>query len=155
MKQIPLTKGKFAIVDDEDFPRVNKYKWCYDHEYARAYIGGGRQNPVYVYLHRLVLNCTPGQMIDHKNRNKLDCRKINLRTCSKSQNAVNSFLRKDNTSGFRGVSYHNLEHKYKAKIVVNQKVIHLGTFSDPIEAAMAFNKAAKSYRGEFAVLNQI
>lgn len=154
MKKIKLTQGKVALVDNEDFEEISKYKWYFDHGYARTSIGG-RKNKKNIYLHRMIMKCPEDRLIDHKNRNTLDCRRSNMRICNKSKNAVNSFLRKDNTSGFKGITWHERENKWKARVTVNQKRINLGTFITKEEAALAYNQAAQKYFGEFARLNTI
>ena len=104
-------------------------------------------------LHRLILD-TVGQ-IDHKNRDKLDCRKENLREALHANNAHNVELRSTNTSGYKGVCWNNNANKWQAQIRVNRKRLYLGLYKNIEDAVRSYNKAAEKYHGEFACLNQI
>ena len=149
MKTISLTQGKEAIVDDDDFERVSKYKWCYDGEgYATANVCGKQTR-----MHRFILNAQPGQHVDHANMAGLDNRKENIRICNNSQNHANIGLRSDNTTGYKGVSFIKRDNIFQAKIQVHGHHMNLGSFNNPKEAALAYNKAASLYFGEFARLN--
>ena len=152
MKHIKLTKGKLAIIDDEDFIKVNKIKWHFDGNYAA---NKGKNK---IYLHRFVLNAPLNMDVDHKDLNKLNCQKSNLRLTNQQGNGANRRLNKNNKSGYKGV-YFNNQKKYKkpwmAQIKVNYKPIHLGMFRTPQEAALVYNEAALKYFGEFARLNKI
>lgn len=142
MKKIPLTKGKYALVDDQDYKKVNELKWYFEHGYAR------HSNPV-LYMHRFILQAKKGQICDHKNGNKLDNRRVNLRFCSVSQNLMNAKRRKSNRSGYRGVSFDNTRHKWLAQIAVHKVNKHLGRFDSKKAAVIAYNMAAKQLFGEF------
>ena len=103
-------------------------------------------------MHRSVLNPGLGKQVDHINRNKLDNRFANLRICSPSQNNWNCGVkRKNNTSGFKGVSKY--KKKWVATIQANREHIHIGYFKNKVKAAKAYNQAALKYHGEFAGLN--
>lgn len=153
MKQIPLTQGKFALVDDEDFEWLNQWKWHYDVKgYAARHLSRKTSNHELVYMHRQIMNFPKNKMVDHKDRNGLNNRRENLRSCTKSQNAMNSKKEINNRSGYRGVvvdSYNTI----RAFIMVNKRHIPLGKFSSLIDAARARDIAAKKYHGEFASLN--
>lgn len=161
MKQIPLTKGKFAIVDDDDYDRLMGIgKWRVDaYGYAvktkRYRKENGKWSNTNIIMHRLIANAKSGQFVDHINLNKLDNRKSNLRLCSRTENNRNIGLPKNNTSGYKGVTFFRLRGKFMAQITVNRKNIYLGYFEDPKDAAKAYNEAALKYYGEFANLNQI
>lgn len=153
MKKIKLTRGKYAIVDDEDFEWLNQWKWyCSGYEYVvRSETGvksNLRQN---IFLHRILMNTPKGMETDHINGNKLDNRKSNLRICTRSQNEINKSLGINNTSGFKGVSWHKNRKKWQGKI---QKK-HLGYFDKKKNAIKTYNKTAKKLFGEFAYLNKI
>lgn len=154
MKTIPLSRGKFAIVDDEDYEWLMHWKWsCTAHNYAvRA--EGPKCKRKFIYMHREILKTQKG-IIDHVNNDKLDNRKINLRNCNKSENATNSPKPSNNTSGYKGVYWNKRASLWMASIKYKYKQIHLGYFKTSIEAARAYNDAAIKYHGEFAKLNRI
>lgn len=134
MKKIPLTKGKFTIVDDEDFEYLNQWKWKYHKDnYACRTITGGSL----VYMHRIVNKTPKGCLTDHINRNGLDNRRANLRIVTYSQNGFNTGIWKHNTSGIKGVCWDKQKNKWEARIMINQKTIHLGFYSDIKDAAKA------------------
>jgi hypothetical protein len=110
-----------------------------------------------VLVHRLIhvaMGLDPNLQTDHKNQNKLDCRRENLREATQTQNKANSRTYKNNTSGFKGVSFHKRQKKYNARLRINKEVVHLGCFLDPVDAAKAYDKAAVEYFGEFAFTNK-
>jgi hypothetical protein len=159
MAIIPLTQGKFAIVDNDEFERLNKYKWYFDrgNYYASRCFLDGNQRYVCT-MQRFILGLKKGdkRQVDHKNHDGLDNRKINLRICNKSQNQMNRKpLKNNNTSGFKGVHLSQKGKKWEARIGLNYKKIHLGYFENKISAAKAYNNAAKKYFGKFAYLNKL
>ena len=100
MKYIPLTQGKLAIVDDEDFEWLSQWKWHFNRKkYAARTINHSGK----LYMHQVILNTPKGMLSDHRNGNGLDNRRKNLRACNVQQNKANSRLPKNNTSGFKGV----------------------------------------------------
>jgi hypothetical protein len=150
---IPLTNGKKAKIDKEDYVKVSKYKWHNSLGYAQAYSKDTPYNPV--AMHRLIMNDPIGFSIDHINHNRLDNRKCNLRFCNMSQNIANSLLSKINTSGYKGVDWHKGSRQWRARITINGKRFDLGNFKSIKNAAEAYNKKAKKIFGEFALLNKI
>ena len=157
MKRIPLTQGKFALVDDDDYDRVMSHggKWyavqmghCW---YAMCRMPNSTKDGARALMHRVVLSGV--EFVDHANRNGLDNRKTNLRQADRSKNAQNSKIRWDNKSGFKGVCWHKRSKKYMAAIKVNKKIVHLGCFDDPIIAAKRYDEAALIHYGEFARVN--
>lgn len=154
-KSIPLTQGKFALVDNEDFEKVNKYKWCfqtrgyaYRHAPAEFYSRG-----CVLYMHRIIMNAPDGIEVDHINGDKLDNRRENLRFANRSQNSRNTPKRKNGTSGFKGVTFVKRLSKWKAQIEIDNRGKYLGVFLDKEDAARAYDEVAKMYFGEFAKLN--
>ena len=156
MNKIPLTQGQFAIVDDEDFVELSRYKW---HASKSGYSGGftaKRYIAKYkaIFMHRAIM-CPPDNMIiDHINHNTLDNRRVNLRICTHSQNHQN----RQQTRGkslYKGVQWVSRQKRFQASIRKNNKRTHLGYFADETEAAKAYNKAAKIAFGEFARLNYV
>lgn len=155
MKTIQLTKGAVALVDDEDYDELNKYKWHLHSEgYAVRTTGSGRTRERF-RMHRLIAK-TPEEMdTDHINGNRLDNRKENLRICTRAENLRNRFVGSNNASGYKGVAYHKFSKLYHATINMNKKQKSLGYFKTPKEAAKAYNDSATKYFGEFAKLNDV
>lgn len=159
MKRIPLTQGKFALVDDNDYERVNKHKWRARKDCRTWYaLTNVRENGKIktIYLHRFIFENPDSKIeIDHIDHNGLNCQKNNLRKCSRAQNAQNTQTRLNSASGYKGVRWHTIGKKWQARIRVNGKLKSLGLFSDPVEAAKAYNKAAIKQFGNFAYLNKV
>jgi len=129
--------------DFEDYERIKKYKWCINSNgYVVSYMKGK-----IIYLTKFLLNPLKGVQIDHKNRNKLDNRRRNLRLATHQQNQINKNLSKFNKSGYSGIF---ISHgKWVAQIKINKKTTHIGTFASKEEAVLArINKASEIY-GEF------
>ncbi len=150
-KKIPLTHGRFAIVDSCDYEYLMQWNWSLsDTGYA---IRSGRTR-----MHREVLKRAGHSdfpVCDHINHIKTDNRRGNLRPATKSQNRCNSKLRRDNTSGHKGVSWCKVMKKWCAYINKAGKRFRLGHFDDKLDAAKAYNKAALKLHGEFAKLNKV
>lgn len=146
MKQIKLTKGKSAIVDDEDFEYLNQWKW---HYLETGYAARHGDNKKYVLMHREIMKPESGMIVDHIDHNTLDNRRDNLRLCTRSQNLENSKIRCDNTSGHKGVSWNKRLRKWHAYIFKDRR-IHLGFFDSIDKAIDAYQRAETQYFGEFA-----
>ncbi len=150
VKTIPLTKGKFAIVDAEDYDFLMQWKWCFSRRYAASW--GGKENPQMMAMHR-VINKTPhGLYTDHINGNGLDNRKENLRTATPSQNLINSPA--SGISKYKGVSWHKRDKKWQVFIQKNGQRSFVGNYRNEELASLAYNAAAIKIHGEFARLNQ-
>lgn len=142
MAKIKLTKGKYAIVDDEDFDFLSQWKWKYHKDnYAVRTSTGSKQ----VYMHREVLKTPKGKLTDHINRNGLDNRRANLRLVSYSQNALNTGVPQNNTSGYKGVVWHKQKKLWQAQINISKRCIYLGSFKKLEDAVMARQLIEKSY----------
>ncbi len=158
-RRIPLTQGKYAIVDPEDYERINKHKWHVQRSgrifYAvRRAKGHERTKGQIVWMHHCIFQPPEGMCIDHINNNALDNRKANIRPATPAQNARNRRKMAAKTSSkYKGVSYHAGQRKWCAAIRVNGQYKYFGLFKNEIEAAKAYDKAAKKYHKEFAILN--
>lgn len=152
MKEIPLTQGMVAYVDDEVFWRISPHRWqAAKHRntfYAvRSICIDGRRTTI--RMHREIMMSFPGEMIDHVNRNGLDNRVQNLRVATAQQNAFNRKGQKNNVSGYKGVSFHEKSQKYYARITISGITKTLGYFDTPEEASKVYNQAANEYFGRF------
>lgn len=143
-KLIPLTKGKFALVDNDVFYKINKYPWSYRNGYAVNHKLGG--------MHRYIMNYPKGMVVDHINTETLDNRRINLRVCTHLENLWNSNKFKAK-SGLRGV--YKRGNKYEAIITHRRKTYRLGSFDTKEEAGKAYDRKAIELRGEFARVNYL
>lgn len=148
---ITLRSGHVLLVDEQDEELARAYSWHASHSrqtwYART--SSARKT---VYLHRLLLGATRGQIVDHCNGNGLDNRRDNLRFVTHTQNCQNR--RRKRTSvrvSYKGVSVS--ESRFRAEIVVDGQRIRLGTFDTELEAAQTYDAAARLYFGEFARCN--
>lgn len=160
MKRIPLTDGKFALVSDCDYVALRHHQWGYMHtrkggQYARRTVRDkqGIQRLMHdVVARRMGLQ---GPQVDHRNCDTLDNCRSNLRAATNSQNHANEGVRKNNTSGFKGVSWSAWTGRWMAGIKVNYKRIHLGYFTQKVKAAKAYNQAARKHFGKYARLNKV
>lgn len=151
-REISLTKGYVALVDDEDFDAVSKFKWQALVQrrmvYAYRSVSGEGGRKTTVYLHRDIAGAAKGELVDHKNRNGLDCRKHNLRVCSRTQNNRNRTSVVGSSSKYLGVR--KAGSAWEARINVGGAPIYLGRFADEQSAARAYDSAAVLHFGEFA-----
>ena len=156
MKQIELTQGKFALVDDDDFDELNQYNWCFHNGYAVRGVAISQGKQKTQLMHRLITNCPDDMEVDHINHDKLDNRKSNLRVCSSSENSHNQKMQtKVKSSRFKGVYFNKNANKWQAQIKLDDKNKYLGLFTNEIDAAIAYNVAAIELFGEFALLNEV
>jgi hypothetical protein len=151
MKNISLTQGKFAMVDDEDYEYLNRHKWYFEKGYAARKEGVIRGK--ITYMHRVIMQTPDGMDTDHINGNKLDNRRENLRVCTHAQNTRNRNYQINNTSGYKGVSFDKSRNKWHVAIKVNGLHINKGRYDTVEEAARAYDEAARYYFGEYAGLN--
>lgn len=160
MKRIHLTRNRIALVDDEDYESVSRFKWTLlPKGYASCIMFMGNLNHKRVLctmkLHRLIMRPPDSMEIDHINHNGLDCRRSNMRICTHQQNQYNQISRYG-ASQYKGVIRERRPHKcWRARIKHNNKLISLGFFYNETEAAIAYNQKAKELFGEFANLNII
>lgn len=165
MKEIQLTKGQITLVDNEDYDYLMQWSWVAlfqkDRYYAvaRDKYSGKKQSQI--RMHRVIMNTPDGMEVDHVFHNTLDNRKFieingelkqNLRNCTHEQNMMNAQFSRGG-SMYIGVYYRKDRKCYTATISHKDKSIHLGHFKTEEGAAIAYDNAAKLYRGEFAILN--
>ncbi len=161
MKKIPLTQGKVAVVDDEDYDWLIEWKWSYaDYPNCGAFRNQlkGESEDISLKMHRAIWERHNGPipedlLINFIDGNGLNNKKQNLRLATWSQSQWNQKPRTGCTSQYKGVAWQDT--KWRSKIKLNGKQIHLGYFDDEKEAARTYNKAALTYFGEFAQLNEI
>jgi hypothetical protein len=141
-------RGGEVEVDEADAAMVAGFRWRVTNGYASTTI-----NRVCVYMHRWLAHAKPGEDVDHINDAKLDNRRSNLRRCTHARNLQNMRQHRDNTSGYRGVSYSRRVSRFRAGICTKNKRQHLGWFSTAEAAARAYDAAALIQHGSFARLN--
>lgn len=162
MKEIQLTKGKVALVDDEDFEHLNQWKWQWHKGkytvYAMRSQRVGFRKRESILMHRQILSVTnPCIHIDHKDGNGLNNQKSNIRICDRSQNGMNQQKQVRSLSGFKGVTIdkHKKCNPWRARISVKGKYLFLGYYPTEKAAAIAYNKKAAELFGEFARPNVV
>jgi HNH endonuclease len=156
MKEITLTQETVTLVDDEDFEWLSRHIWFF----AKGYAARGARSlwgKLYlIYMHRVIMEAPKGFVVDHRDCNKLNNQRANLRLVTPRQNCYNKPPHRDNKSGYKGVFKINIPYAgdlWTARITVNKQMIDLGVFQTPEQAAVAYNKAAQEHHGEFAYLN--
>lgn len=137
--KIKLTKGKYAIVDKEDYDFLNQWKWYYNSGYA---VRGCKKR---ILMHRVIMNTPEDKVTDHINRNKLDNRRSNLRIATVSLNNFNTKIRSDNTSGVKGIYWSKEHNKWRPNISVMGKRIYLGLYEKMEDAILIRNEMEKLY----------
>ena len=149
MRVIELTQGRVTVLDDEDYDRFAQYRWCLSHGYAVR-----RVNGKLIYLHREILNLPQGLYADHRNGDKLDNRRSNLRSCTIAENSRNAKAK--NPNKLKGAFFDSSipsPRPWRAGIMVNRHQIWLGRFETEQEAHEAYCKAAQEHHGEFSRTN--
>ena len=146
---ILLTQGKYAIVDNCDWDELSRFFWHFNGGYAATDGMGGK-----IYMQKFLMR-TPDKMdTDHIDGNKLNNRRCNLRICTRSQNQANQKSNRG-SSRFKGVSWESKPCKWRVDITKDKVKIFLGRFSNELDAAKVYNKAAIELYGEFARLNEV
>jgi len=151
-QELKLTNSdKVAIVDRCDFKRLEKYAWrITNYGYV---VTGNPKRGTFRFLHHLVVGRTLGLDADHRDRNKLNNRRNNLRIATRSQNEANKGLRRDSTTKLKGVSFFKRDGTFRAQIGFDGRKMHIGYFDTPKQAAIAYDAEATKLFGEFALTN--
>ncbi|MHC4104145.1 MAG: AP2 domain-containing protein [Planctomycetota bacterium] len=158
-RKIPLTQGKFAIVDSHNYDRLRKYKWhaqknIHTFYAVRSLTNGKKEKRKNEHMHHLVIDIPDGMVCDHINHNGLDNRMANLRPVTHMQNVWNRRKFKSSSrSRYKGVDFAKDMKRWRARIRVNGRRIYLGSYENEIDAAKAYDKAAKKYHGPYAAIN--
>jgi len=146
--QIPLDDGFYAYVDAADCERLSRYNWRLQNGYAAR-----REKGRTIYMHREIARPPRGMTVDHKNRNRLDNTRDNLRVCTQQENSHNNGKHKGSSSRFKGVGYNREKRKWFAKAYIDGQRIWLGYHDEETVAAKAYDAKAVELFGEFAHLN--
>ena len=158
IRLIPLSQGKFAIVDASDFEWLNQWKWSLNSfagkEYANRIERNGTSKQT-IKMHRLIMSAPEGVEVDHRDGNGLNNSRSNLRLASHQQNQCNVRRHRDNKSGFKGVYWNTDKQGWDAKICAKGKHYFLGRFSKKEDAVRAYEKGAKKLHGEFAQVKRV
>lgn len=153
MKEIPLTKGKVALVDDADYPVLAAVKWhCTSNGYAARRVFDRPYGRI-VLMHRVIMGAGAHVVVDHRDLDHLNNQRHNLRLATVSENQFNRQVQVNNRSGYKGVSFCQPVKKWRARIKAGDKEVIIGYFNTPLEAAQAYDATAKVMHGAFARLN--
>jgi len=151
IRYIPLTQGKYAVVDAADYERAAPFSWHASNSGARTY-AYSNMNGKTVSLHRFLMNAPKGLVVDHIDHDGLNDRRSNLRVCTQRQNLYNS-RPKGKSSRFKGVCWDKARKRWVVYIRHGGRTRFVGHFTDEIEAAKAYDRAAAELFGEYAYLN--
>ena len=158
-RRIYLSDGEWTILDQQDYCRCREFKWFIKGNGSKVYalrsFKIGPKKTKMAAMHREIMNAPKGKIVDHKNGDSLDNRRANLRFATQSQNLANAIRDKSKASSrFTGVYLNKArEKKWHVGIRYQGKKVFLGRFDNEIDAAKAYDEAAKKYYGEFARLN--
>jgi hypothetical protein len=156
-KEIPLTQGQVAIVDDCDYEYLSQFKWFAHRNkftwYAQRNSSRANGRQTVIHMHRVILDAPPDLKVDHKDADGLNNIRTNLRLATYSQNNQNKRVSLSNTSGYKGVSWRKKTEKWVAQINSDGRRLHLGYFESAEEAAAKYDAVARELYGEFALTN--
>ncbi len=154
VREIPVSKGLVTLVDDEDYEWLSQWKWYSADFNGVMYAFRKRRGGGSVYMHREITSAPKGMVVDHLDWDGLNNQKSNLRVVTHAENVTRSRLSRRNTSGYRGVTWLKRDRKWRAQIRDRDgRFKAIGTYSDPAEAARAYDAVAREERGDSAVLN--
>lgn len=162
MRQIELSQGQVALVDNEDYARVSQRNWYATKTMYGYYAAGwtpmvkGKRSGL--LMHRVIMGAKKGQEVDHRDGNGLNNQRYNLRFCTGSQNLQNQRIstHPSKLSKYKGVTWHKGGRKWQVAIRgENKKNYYLGSYADEIKAARVYDEKAKELFGEFARINNV
>lgn len=162
MKKIALSRGLFALVDDDDYEFLNQWKWyarkdrhnyyALRNDYKRLDAGVYYQKTI--FMHRLIMAVSESHiLVDHRDNDGLNNQKNNLRICTHQENSMNKKKRVKSSSVYKGVTWHKRIKRWEAQIQFKGKHYHLGFYDVESEAADAYDSASKKHHGDFAKNN--
>ena len=166
MKKIKLTQGRYALIDDEDYPYLSRFNWMlnkkkreimgsvYEYEYACKMIQRNKIQ-IMVYMYEFLIEAINYECVVFKNKNTLDYRKSNLGLVSYGVRGTMAKKRKGTYSKYKGLTYRPKKKIFEVRICKDKKTYYLGKFKSEKKAAIAYNKKAKELYGEFAYQNII
>jgi hypothetical protein len=157
MKTIKTNNSELLIfVDDEDYDNLCQFTWTIYKDYNKFYafhnikVNGKQKN---TKMHRLISKAKRGEIVDHIDGNGLNNQKLNLRICTHQENLRNRTKQSNNSSGYKGVTWHKGDKKWQAQALINKKMKYLGSFDTPEEAAIAYDRFIIENFGEFGITN--
>jgi hypothetical protein len=151
-RKIPLTKGRFALVDPADYKILKKFNWSVI-EKSGIFYAVRYDHKKEIRMHRQITNAPSHLVCDHIDHNGLNNTRKNLRLCTLAENSLNQKIRKGCSSKYKGVYWHKRDKKFYARISHKRKSHHLGCFRNERAAAYVYDCAAKKLFGDFAHLN--
>lgn len=156
VRDLALSNGHSVIVDEADYEWLSQWRWYGKKDRVKVYavrgirLPGGKKPTL--FMHRVILDAPKGMQVDHIDGNGLNNSRSNLRLCTLQQNAFNRQAQ-IGSSHFKGVSFEHRQNRWRACITINQKITRIGYFREEIDAARAYDQAARVHFGEFARLN--
>lgn len=152
VRKTPNYKKFIALVDDEDYERVNQFNWYAKKQENLFYAIRHIERHKIIFMHNIIVGF---KGVDHIDGNGLNNQRNNLRKATQQQNMMNKQSRKNSSSRFKGIYWYKQTKRWMARITFNQRIFYLGYFTSEIQAALAYNKKALELFGEFAKLNII